>query len=62
MLINNFYKTLTFLSKVIFQKIVKPKTFADNILGIILALAVVFIIIYFYQYAYILLHPDPKMS
>ncbi len=62
MLINNFYKTLTFLSKVSFQKIVKPKTFTDNIIGIILALAVVFIIIYFYQYAYILIYPDLKMS
>ena len=62
MFIHNFYKTLTFITKVSLQKLLRPKTFSDNIIGIILALAAVFIIIYFFQYLYILVHPELKTS
>ena len=59
MIITNFYKTLLFLLKATYQKVFKPKSLSDNVIGVVLALGVVFIIIYFYQYLYIMVANKP---
>ena len=55
MLIGNFYKTLVYITKVSKQKLLKPTSLSDNIVGSFIALALIFIIIYFFQYFYFLI-------
>ena len=49
MFITNFYNKLKKYSEVTYSKIFKPRTVSDNITGSLLAIAIVFIIIFYIE-------------